>query len=187
MINTLSLRRNVHAVAVASMLAFVGAFQVGCTSCLVTPRPAPAQRLEEEARDAGTPTTTPPLACPAFGSSGVPRTLPAKGGHRVILSWRASAPADSKHAAAVGYCIYRSVIPNDPSPVLLNSTPFASTSCADDLVENGKQYYYVVRAIDANRITSIVSNEAPARIPKRSNPAVSQASPPLCRGPASMK
>jgi fibronectin type 3 domain-containing protein len=101
----------------------------------------------------------------------------------VILSWRASAPADSKHAAAVGYCIYRGVKHQDPSPILLNSTPFASTSCADDLVENGKKYYYVVRAISANKVTSIISNEAPAGIPtgKGNSPFASGASAPLCR------
>jgi fibronectin type 3 domain-containing protein len=105
----------------------------------------------------------------------------------VILSWRASAPADSKHAGAAGYCIYRGVERKDPSPVLLNTVPFPGTSCADDLAVNDKKYYYVVRAISAKGITSIISNEAPAAIPKRSNPAVSRASPPLCREPAGAK
>jgi hypothetical protein len=104
----------------------------------------------------------------------------------VILSWRASAPADSKHAAAIGYCIYRGVKPKDPSPVLLNPTPFPGASCADDLVVNDKQYYYVVRAISVKGVTSVISNEAPAAVPQ-GNPSVTRASPPLCRESPSLK
>ncbi len=101
----------------------------------------------------------------------------------MILSWKASAAADSKHASAVGYCIYRGAKHNDPSPELVNSIPFPGTTCADDLVENGKKYYYIVRAISANRVTSIVSNEAPAPIPSREPTSHSTRanSPPLCR------
>ena len=105
----------------------------------------------------------------------------------MILSWRPSAPADSSHAAAAGYCIYRGLNQNDPSPVLLNTAPFPGTSCADDLVVNDKKYYYVVRAISAKGVPSIVSNEAPAVIPKQNNPSVSSTSPPLCREPAGLK
>jgi hypothetical protein len=176
-----------------AFLAIAGTLQVGCTSCLVTSRPTPAQRLEE-LRKAGTLPSAPPsapsvapLTCPTFGSSGAPTTLPATGEHRVILSWRPSAPADSKHAAAIGYCIYRGVKRKDPSPVLVNTVPFPGTSCADDLVVNDKKYYYVVRAISAKGATSIISNEAPAAIPKQGKPPVSRASAPLCRVPASAK
>jgi len=105
----------------------------------------------------------------------------------VILSWRASAPADPKHAAAAGYCIYRGVKQKDLSPVLVNNIPFPGTSCVDDLVVNDKTYYYVVRAISGQGVTSIVSNEAPAKIPKQSNPSASAALAPLCRVPASLK
>ncbi|MGC2021224.1 MAG: fibronectin type III domain-containing protein [Candidatus Sulfotelmatobacter sp.] len=111
----------------------------------------------------------------------------AESEHRVILSWRASAPADPKHAPAVGYCIYRGMKQKDPSPVLLNGTPFPGTSCTDDLVINDKKYYYVVRAISAKGITSIVSNEAPAKIPKQRRPSVSATLAPLCRGSVSLK
>ncbi|MFZ0136841.1 MAG: hypothetical protein WAK89_07280 [Candidatus Sulfotelmatobacter sp.] len=128
-----------------------------------------------------------PLVCPVFGASGAPTAAPQKDGHRVILSWRASAPADPTHAAAAGYCIYRGVKQKDPSPVLLNNAPFPGTSCADDLVVNDTKYYYVVRAISAKGVTSIVSNEAPAKIPKHSRPPTSAASAPLCRVPVSLK
>jgi hypothetical protein len=105
----------------------------------------------------------------------------------VILSWNASAPSDPKHAAAAGYCIYRGVKQKDPSPVLINRTPFPGTSCVDDSVVNDQKYYYVVRAISAQGVPSIVSNEAPAKIPKRSNPSASKALAPLCRAPAGLK
>ncbi len=107
----------------------------------------------------------------------------------MILSWRASAPADSKHSDAIGYCIYRGIKPKDPSPELVNSIPFPGASCMDDLVANDKKYYYVVRAMSAKGVPSISSNEAPAAIPagNKSNPSVSRASPPLCREPVSSK
>jgi len=105
----------------------------------------------------------------------------------VILSWRASAPADSKHAAAVGYCIYRGLIQKDPSPVSLNTTPFPGTSCADDSVVNDKKYYYVVRAISDKGVTSIISNEALAAIPKHSSPSAPVTLSPLCWQPAGLK
>ncbi len=195
MINRLDVRPNIRVVAHVAVLALVGALQAGCTSCLSTPRPTPTQRLEEALRvealrKAGTVTTPPavaPLVCPIFGNSSVPAASPTPGGHRVILSWRASAPADSKHAAAAGYCIYRGLRPKDPSPLLLNPTPFPGTRCADDLVFNDKQYYYVVRAISAKGVTSIVSNEAPAAIPKQSNPSGPATSAPLCRESAGPK
>jgi fibronectin type 3 domain-containing protein len=89
----------------------------------------------------------------------------------------------------MGYCIYRGVKHKDPSPELVNSMPFPGTRCMDDVVQNDKKYYYVVRAISAKGVTSIVSNEAPASIPAHSqtNPTVSGASAPLCREPANGK
>jgi hypothetical protein len=195
MISRLGVRPNTRVLAYVAALALGGALQVGCTSCLVTPKPTPTERLEEALRQealrkAGTlmsPPPAPPLVCPSLGSSGAPVTPPQKDGHRVILSWRASAPADSKHAAAVGYCIYRGVNKKDPAPVLLNTDPLPGTSCADDLVVNDKKYYYVVRAISAKGVTSIVSNEAPAAIPKQSNPSAPATFAPLCREPVGLK
>jgi hypothetical protein len=188
-------RSDHQALAIAVVLGIAGILQVGCTSCLITARPTPTERLEEALRtDAvrrsatvSSPPPVAPLVCPTIGPSGEPIAPPAPDGHRVILSWRASAPADSKHGAAVGYCIYRGVKHQDPSPVLLNSAPFPGTSCADDLVINGTKYYYVVRAISANRVSSIVSNEAPAVIPKQSNPSAPPILAPLCREPAGSK
>ena len=107
----------------------------------------------------------------------------------MILSWKASSPADSKHDDAKGYCVYRGVKHKDPSPELVNPIPFPGTSCMDDLVNNDEKYYYVVRAISAKGVTSIVSNEVPIAIPtsKGSNPPVPGVSTPLCREPATVK
>lgn len=192
MIDTPGVRSNHQVLAIVVVLGIAGVLQVGCTSCLITARPTPTQRLEEALRqDAlrkaaalATPPPVAPLTCPSFGALGAPAAPPEKKGHKVILSWRASAPADPKHAAAAGYCIYRGVKHGDPAPVLLNSIPFPGTNCADDLVANDTKYYYVVRAISAKGVTSIISNESPAKIPKQNNPFASTASPPLCRAPA---
>jgi hypothetical protein len=93
------------------------------------------------------------------------------------------------HDAAIGYCVYRGLKSNDPSPELVNSIPFPDTSCTDDLVENDKKYYYVVRAISGKGITSIISNEVPVTIPsgKQSHRPASGVSAPLCRQPVSVK
>jgi hypothetical protein len=172
------------------VLLFVSALQIGCTACRVAPSPTPSQRLAEAlSRTRTLPSTAPvrPHLCPSFGVAGAP--MPASGGHRVILSWRASAPADSKHSEAAGYCVYRSTTRKDPSPELINSVPFPGTSCTDDRVENSKKYYYVVRAISDNNVTSIVSNEARAAIPagNKSNRSLPGPSAPLCREPARVK
>jgi hypothetical protein len=179
----------------AVVLGIAGTLQVGCTSCRSAPRPTPTQRLEEALRQEAlrkaemssdpTPLLVAPLACPTFGSAAAPTAPPE--GHKVILSWNASAPADPKHAAAAGYCIYRGVKEKDPSPALLNNTPFPGTSCVDDSVINDKKYYYVVRAISAQGVPSIVSNEVSAKIPKQSNPSASAPLAPLCRVPAALK
>jgi hypothetical protein len=57
------------------------------------------------------------------------------------------------------------------------------------VVENGKKYYYVVRAISATGITSIISHEAVAPIPRGElrNPSATGASAPSCQEPVSVK
>src|SRR5271163_1331531 len=127
-------------------IAIGGATQIGCTGCQTTADPTPTQRLEQalKRRDARKQAqlvaTSAPAAgadptCPLLNASMVSSTPPANGGHRVTLTWKASAPADPKHSAAFGYCIYRSA-PGDPNPGLINTTPVRGTSCIDDLVAN---------------------------------------------------
>jgi hypothetical protein len=176
---------------VVVILVLSGLLQTSCTS-RVTPSPISGPRPAEMLRQAGTVTGTAPgtrLVCPILGSSAVSPALQAKGGHRVILSWKASAPADSKHGDAKGYCVYRGIKRKDPAPVLVNSVPFPGTSCMDDLVDSDKKYYYVVRAISAKGVTSVVSNEVPVVIPtsKGSSPSVTGAPTPLCRDLATPK
>jgi len=131
----------------------------------------------------------PRLVCPPLGAVLVPAPQ-SKDGHRVILNWRASRHADAKHADAVGYCIYRSPKRGAPPAELVNQFPFPGTKCADDTVENGKQYYYVVRAISARAVMSEVSKPpVPVKIP--ATPRATAPSPedsvPLCREPQSVK
>ena len=165
----------------------IGMLQSSCSSSPATPPSTP--RSEEALRQSAPLTSNAPvshLLCPTFGPPAKPRTLHEKRDHTVILSWTASAPADSKHAAAVGYCIYRSEKRGDKSPELVNSISFPGTSCMDDLVENGKKYYYVARAISARGVPSIPSNVATAPIPtgKEKKASVSGNTAPLCREPA---
>lgn len=168
--------------------------QAACTSCRTNASPTPTQRLEaglkrrEAANQAeGLAKASPgvPLQCPPLNAAIVSSTPPANGGHRVTLSWKASPPADAKHAGAVGYCIYRGA-PDDPNPGLINPTPFPGTSCVDDLVANGQRYSYVVRAISADRLVSTTSNPAPVEIPATGRSAATT-SLPLCRGSAVVK
>ena len=181
MINRVGLRTSTPVVAVVVVLATVSTLHSGCTNSPVVP--SPVSTPTETVRRAGP-------VCPTYGSSiGAPQTLPAKVGRRVILSWKASPPADSKHDAAIGYCIYRGVKPTDPSLEQVNSIPFSGTSCADDLVVSDQKYYYVVQAINAKGRASIISNEALAAIStdSPSNSSVPGASAPLCREPATLK
>jgi hypothetical protein len=189
-------KRNSPAFLALAVIAIAGAAQTSCTGCQTAANPSPTQRLEQalkrrdalkqaqlvasSSRAAGADPTCPPL-----NASMVPSTPPPNGGHRVTLTWKASAPADPKHSAAFGYCIYRGA-PGDPNPGLINNVPIPGTSCIDDLVANGGRYSYVVRAISAGGAMSVTSNAAPVAIPLTgsSKSPISPTSPPLCRGSA---
>src|ERR1700685_3409408 len=191
-------QRNSSACLTLVAIAIAGAMQIGCTGCRTTPALTPTQRLEQaiKRRDAlneaqartsnafsGSGSGAVPN-CPTLSAPMVSSAPPANGGHRVTLTWNASAPPDPKHSAAIGYCIYRGA-PGDPNPGLINSTPLPGTSCIDDLVAHGGSYRYVVRAISAGGTTSVTSNPATVGIPPTgtSKSPISAASPPLCRGP----
>lgn len=129
----------------------------------------------------------PRLVCPPIDSSAAPAVSAAKGGHRVVLSWKAGS-RDSKHGTAVGYCLYRGIGPKARATERINILPFPGTKCVDDLVENGKQYSYVVRAISAQGVTSLISKQAPALIPNSPPRALSdEVSAPMCREPDGIK
>jgi len=120
--------------------------------------------------------------CPPGRSSPNPSSLVEKRDHQVILSWKGSPPADAKHTAAFGYCVYRSERTKDALGVPLNSAPFVGTRCTDDLVENDEKYFYRVLAIDASGHPSGFSNVAVARIPHSKRRKSAGRVPPLCRG-----
>ena len=187
-------KRNPSVFFVLAAIAIASATQIGCTGCQTAANPTPAQRLEQalKRRDAlkqaqpvasSSPAAGADPSCPPLNASMVPSTPPANGGHRVTLTWTASALPDAKHSAAFGYCIYRGA-PGDPNPGLINTTPLQGTSCIDDVVANGGHYSYVVRAISAGGATSVTSNPAPVAIPTTgsSTSPITAASPPLCRG-----
>jgi hypothetical protein len=189
-------KRNSSVLLVLALIAMASATPIGCIGSRTAADPTPAQRLQQalKRRDAleqaqlvadRSPAAGMDPTCPPLNASMVPSTPPANGGHHVTLTWKASAPADSKHSAAFGYCIYRGAA-GDPNPGLINKVPILGTSCIDDLVANGGRYSYVVRAISAGGATSVTSNPAPVAIPPTgsSKSPISAASPPLCRGPA---
>jgi hypothetical protein len=173
-----------------ALISIVGIAETACVSRPAAPVQASNQGLTEPARRVDALTGSAPkkpLECHPFGSFPEPTALQIKGEHTVILSWTASAPADATHAAANGYCVYRSTERKDQSLVRVNSVPFQGTSCIDDMVETGKTYYYRVKAISAKGNTSDASRFAAAPILERKagNPVASP--PPPCSGPASVK
>jgi hypothetical protein len=179
-------RTSVFAFAVLVILA--GALLTACISCRGAQRTATSPQVSTAGRKPPAPPSPSPnssLACPMLGSPLVQEPLPGNAGHRVILSWKASAPPNAKHGAAVGYCIYRGEGKRDLFPKLINSTPFPGTRCMDDWVENGAKYTYVVRAISMRRVESGPSNVISVVIPasKPGNSSASAISDPLCRLP----
>ena len=178
-------RSGVFAFAVVVILA--GALLTACTSCRGAQSPASSAQVSTANKQPPRPPSpsSNSLVCPLLGSSLVQEPLPANAGHRVILSWKASAPPNAKHGAAVGYCIYRGEGRRDPFPKLVNATPFPGTRCMDDWVENSGKYTYVIRAISVRRVESGPSNVISVVIPssKPGNSSVPAISAPLCRQP----
>jgi hypothetical protein len=174
--------------AFAFVVLLAGVLLTACTSCRVAQSPDSSPQLSTASRQPPpppSPSSNSSLVCPMLGSAMVQEPLPATAGHRVILSWKASAPPNAKHGAAVGYCIYRGEGRRDPFPKLVNATPFPGTRCVDDWVENNGKYAYVVRAISVRRVESDPSNVISVVIPssKPGNPSASAISAPLCRQP----
>jgi hypothetical protein len=168
------------------LISLLGLLLTACVSKPSAPEPASIQipaTPNRSATGAGAPIKPPD--CPKFGSFPEPSDLPSKGEHTVVLSWKASAPADAKHTDAFGYCIYRGEKRNDHSLARVNLEAFRGTSCRDDMVQTGKTYYYKVKAISAKRNLSDTTDFVKARIldQKPANPIASP--PPLCRVPPS--
>jgi hypothetical protein len=170
----------------AFVVILAGALLTAYTSCRVTQSPASSPQVptaNKQAPAPPSPSSSSSLVCPMLGSSLVQEPLPANVGHRVILSWKASAPPNAKYGAAIGYCIYRGEGARDRFPKLVNTIPFPGTRCMDDWVENSGKYTYVVRAISVRRVESGPSNVISVVIPssKQGNSSASAISAPLCR------
>jgi hypothetical protein len=103
--------------------------------------------------------------------------------HAVVLSWKASVPASSAPGDAIkGYIVQRSLQFNGRSVPPIHTRVVPGTSCTDDLVENGRTYFYVVRGVAQNGRTSGPSNEAKVVIRKDAGPAPASNGPfRLCR------
>lgn len=173
------MRTSTMRVFLVTALAFVASVSIACktkSSASDGPSQVPVQQRR------GLPPAL-RFTCPTLDSVLVPAPR-SKKGHRVTLKWKASLHTDPKQADALGYCIYRGSEPNAPPTELINHLPFPETQCVDDSVENGRQYYYVVRAISAEGMMSDISEPpAPAKIPTTppSSLRTSGASIPLCR------
>ncbi len=78
----------------------------------------------------------------------------------VDLFWDASPTA-----TVIGYNAYRSKTDGGPY-ARLNTAVIPGPTYADDTVERGKTYYYVVRAVRSDSVESPNSNQATAVIPQ---------------------
>lgn len=185
---TCGVRARAPALAFVLVLILAGGVLTACISCRGAQNPASSAQVSTAGRHPPTPpspASSNSLVCPTRGSSLVPEPLSANVGHRVILSWKSSAPPNAKHGAAVGYCIYRGEGKRDQFPKLINSSPFPGTRCMDDWVENSGKYTYVVRAISVRRVESGPSNVISVVIPssKAGDASASTTAAPLCRLP----
>ena len=185
-LSSVRVKPNLRLLLILVALAMASPLLLGCSGSPAATR-HPAETRQEGASLIKPSPPAAPLVCPTFGASPALAPIPGKGGHRVMLSWKASAPADSSHTAAIGYCIYRSTGRKDSPPQLVNSVPFSGITCTDDFVENGNKYFYAVRAVSAKGVSSIRSNVAPARIPNASPQSSAAISAPLCRAPLAGK
>jgi hypothetical protein len=85
--------------------------------------------------------------------------------HSVALSWIASTSDD-----VVGYNIYRSPDPGDPSNatwVRLNSSPSSTTFYTDWDAQGGQNYLYTVTTLNATNVESTPSNIVMVEIPSQ--------------------
>ena len=155
---------------------------MGCNGKPSAPSAASVMQRLETDRPVSRVANNPPISpdCLLLNASILETTLQPNPEHRVLLSWRASV-SDKKHPDALGYCIYRREARKNSKEKLITVHPFRQTTCTDDLVENGKKYIYVVRAIGANSKISDPSNVAHAEIPLRKPSRRPEGWPPSCR------
>ncbi len=76
----------------------------------------------------------------------------------LLLAWNPST------STVVGYNVYTSSISGGPY-TRLTSSPVATTSYSDTVIQPGETYYFVVTAVNSSGIESAYSNEISATIP----------------------
>jgi hypothetical protein len=143
------------------------------------------------ARKASSPKSESPRIplCPAGGLSPSP-PVQGFGKHQVVLSWSASSQSTNPQRSAAGYCLYRSKEQDAAEQTATCSdceqvTPVAihGTSCADDQVEDGETYYYIVIGVNEQGVQSSPSNEIEVQIPSGTPIAPSSPQTASCRKP----
>src|SRR5205807_6496316 len=98
--------------------------------------------------------------CGRTGTSNAPPQNPAAVSRSATLNW------DASTSAVVGYNVYRATQAGGPYTRLnSSSSPIGPTSYTDSSVQAGQTYFYVVTAVDANGVESVVSNEVQATVP----------------------
>ncbi len=101
----------------------------------------------------------PAIAVDGVGADAeLPPTPPPPPLLSIALSWDASTSGD-----VVGYYVYRGTRSGGPYARLMN-IPIPTTTYNDSTVTPGTTYYYVVTAVDGQRVESIYSNQAKATL-----------------------
>ena len=77
----------------------------------------------------------------------------------MTLSW--TAPTNTGGGEIIGYDVYEGSSPGDESTTPVNSSPVAGTSYEVSGLDNGKEYYFIVKAVTPV-YTSVASNELSA-------------------------
>jgi len=91
-------------------------------------------------------------------SGGAPTPTPAPPGHSVSISWNASTSP-----GVAGYNVYRSTTSGGPYTRV--GWRVSGGSFTDTAVQAGATYFYVVTAVTASNVESVVSSEIKTTVP----------------------
>ncbi len=106
-------------------------------------------KLKPEATVPATPSATPtPSATNSAELPTAARTLNAVAGDKMVdLKWNPIVNA----AGLDGFYIYRSTMPDGSNAILANDFPIVATSYIDKNIENGKTYFYYIKAVFSDK------------------------------------
>jgi hypothetical protein len=126
-------------------------------------------------------------ACPDGNSVSSPPPA-AEMHHKVTLSWTPSTSAGLPGNDPVGYCVYRSEqqisvkrLKDCKDCEQVSPVPITGTGCVDNLVKDGKAYFYVAITVNPGKQTSDFSNQTMAVIPPDRASRGGPSSYPSCR------